>query len=151
MSGNQLQQCAVCLSASRWNERVPHLAAHVLCPRRNVSQGPPCRGAARGKRRQCCSRTRGEAGRLLLWRLELCLFRQNWIPIAAAVFDSRTARAFAASSPRCWLEKALLQVLTAALLPSSGQWWPWIHQCAFCDKSLGHLQPPRVCQYGAWL
>lgn len=135
---------AVCLSASCWNERFPHLAARVLCPGRNMSQCPPCRGAARGKRRQCCSQTRGEVGRLLLWRLELCLFRQNWIPMAAAVFGSRTARAFAASSAWCWIEKGSLQVLTAALLPSAGHWRPWIHQCAFCDKALGYLQPPRV-------
>lgn len=106
------------------------------CPwrRGNTPEYQPCRGAACGKRRQCCSQTRDGAGKLLLWRLQLCLFRQNWIPIAAAGFGSRTARAFAAFSHGSWLAKASLRVLTSALLPSPGLWWPRIHKWTFCDK-----------------
>lgn len=47
-------------------------------------------GTACGKSRQCCSQSRAGAGRLL-WRLQLCLFRQIWIPVAAAGSESRTA------------------------------------------------------------
>jgi len=114
----------------------PHRAACLLCPgcRGKTPRYQPCRGRACGKRRQCCSQTRGGAGRLLLWRLQLCLFRQNWIPIAAAGFGNRTARASAAFSHWSWLEKASPRVLIAALLPSPGPRWLWIHKWACCDK-----------------
>lgn len=53
-----------------------------------MPQHQPCGGAACGKTRQCCSQTRDEAGRLLLWRIGLCLFRQIWILAAAAVLGT---------------------------------------------------------------
>lgn len=51
---------------------------------------------------------------------------------SCSCFGSKTARAFAAISHWSWLEKASLQVLTAALLPPPGLWW--IHKWVFCDE-----------------